>query len=112
MTTQIIGTKKSSDYRRCIRFCRERQISFQERDHREKPLSPTELEKVARDCGGYAALIDEESAVYRKRGLAWMEYDPREELLEDPTLLRVPIVRSDRGAAVVPDETMLRELLL
>ena len=77
----------------------------------EKPLSPKELDVLARECGGYETLIDEESATFRKRGLAWMDYDPREELLENPGMLRTPVVRSDQGATVNPTDDSLRELL-
>lgn len=112
MTPQIIGTKKSAAYRRCIRFCRERGIAFQERDPLGKPLSPGELDRIATECGGYDQLLDRESGSFRKRGLEWMEYDAREELLQDPSLLRLPILRTDRGVSVDPAEERLRELLM
>lgn len=111
MTPQIIGNKKSAPFRGCIRFCRERNIPFQERNNREKPLSPGELDSIATAVGGFSALIDTDSRAYRDRGLQWMDYDPRDELISNPDLLKLPIVRSDRGAAVDPDRSTLEELL-
>ncbi|TVR68429.1 MAG: glutaredoxin [Spirochaetaceae bacterium] len=111
MIPQIIGTKKSAAYRACLRYCRERGIAVQERNPDEKPLSPGELDRLAALCGGYEELLDREGSSFRKRGLAWMDFDPREEILQDPSLLRRPIVRTDRGAAVEPEGKRLEELL-
>lgn len=111
MTPQLIGNKKSRSFRAVVRFCKERSISFQARDPLEKPLSPGELDAVAQACGGFEALMDREGSAFKKRGLAWMEYDAREELLERPELLRTPILRSDEGVAVDPDGAALERLL-
>ncbi len=111
MTPQLIGTKKSKETRRIERYLKERGIDFQFVDLTQRGLSVGELETVAAAVGGFDELIDPESRSYRKRGMAYMEYDPREELLEDPSLLRMPIVRTDRGAAVNPDDAGLAELL-
>jgi arsenate reductase (glutaredoxin) len=110
MTPQIIGTKKSSSYRACVRYCKERGIPFQERDLREKPFSPMELDRVAATCGGHQELIDTAGKAFQSRGLAWMDYDARTELLEHPELLRHPIVRTDNGAAIDPDSATLDTL--
>jgi arsenate reductase-like glutaredoxin family protein len=110
MTPQLIGTKKSASYRRCERFFKERSVQFQSRDPFQKPLSPQELEAIAQRCGGYEALIDREGQRFAKRGLQWIDYDPKEELQEDPQLLRLPILRSDRGTWVDPGEEELKTL--
>ncbi|SIQ06147.1 Arsenate reductase, glutaredoxin family [Alkalispirochaeta americana] len=112
MIPQIIGTKKSAAFRRCLRFCKERGITVQERDLYAQPLQPGELDTIAAGCGGMEALIDTDSKSYRQRGFAWMDYDPREELLEDPGLLRQPLVRCDRGVCLDPGEAELKKLLL
>ncbi len=111
MTPQIIGSRKSAAYRRCERYFKDRRIAFQGRDLNQNPLSPTELDRIADACGGYQALLDENSKEYIRRGMAWMEVDPREELLENPLLLRTPIVRTDGGISIDPDDTTLKELL-
>jgi len=110
MTPQLIGTKKSKGFRRCERYCRERRIEYQHRDPVAKPLSAGELDRIAEASGGYATLIDKNSATYSERGLSYMEYDAREELTETPSLLRQPIVRTDRGVAIDPDEHELDRL--
>lgn len=110
MIPQLIGTKKSAAYRRCERFFKERSINFQSRDPVQKPLSPQELDSVAQRCGGYDALIDRDGPRFAKRGLQWIEFDPAEELREDPQLLRIPILRSDQGTWIDPSEEELKTL--
>lgn len=110
MTPQLIGTKKTTGFRRCERYCRERRIEFQHRDPIAKPLSQGELERIAGAVGGYGFLIDEDSTEYTRRGLAYMDYDAREELTETPGLLHLPIVRTDRGIAIDPDDRELDRL--
>jgi len=108
---QLIGTKKSKDTRRIERFFKERRVDFQFVDIIQKTPSAGELDSVAARVGGHEELIDPESRSYRKRGMAYMDFNAREELLEDPGLLRLPIVRTDSGAAVNPDEEELKRLL-
>lgn len=111
MIPQLIQRGSDNRSRACERFFSERRIEFQTRDLRKRPLGPSELDAIARAVGGHAALIDEESRSYRNRGLEWQEYDAREELLADASLLRVPIVRTDQGAAVAPDRSALEALV-
>jgi arsenate reductase-like glutaredoxin family protein len=42
--------------------------------------------------------------------MAWMDYDLMDELLEHPELLRLPIVRGDKGVAIRPDIAALSSL--
>jgi arsenate reductase-like glutaredoxin family protein len=110
MIPQLIGTKKTQAFRACERYCKERRLEFQTRDPQEKPLGRRELEAIATAVGDMEALIDTESSAYRKRGLAWMEYDPLEELMEHPELLRLPVVRTDLGVEIAPDRAALERL--
>lgn len=110
MTPQLIGTKKSKGFRRCERYCKERSIPFQPRDPLEKPLSTGEIESILRGVDDPRDLIDTEARAYRSKGLAWMDYDPLEEIMEEPELLRQPIVRTDHGVAIDPDATVLDRL--
>ena len=110
MTPQLIGTKKSSETRKAERFLKERGISFQFVDLNERGLAAKELDEIAEKSGGHRGLIDPESKPYKKRNMEYLAYDPREELLEEPLLLRQPILRTDRGVAVEPDEGRLKEL--
>jgi Arsenate reductase and related proteins, glutaredoxin family len=101
MNILLYGTKKCADTRKAQRFFRERRIPVQFRDLAEKPLAEGELKNLC--AGGSAAgLVDEGSAAYAKRGLAWKEYDPFEELLADNGLLKTPVIRMDRTVFVRP----------
>lgn len=110
MTPQLIGNPKSRAVRACERYCRERGLEYQTRDPGEKPLGPRELDALLSAVGDPQDLIDTESRPYRDRGLAWQDFDPREELLEDARLLVQPIVRTDRGVAIRPDTAELDRL--
>jgi arsenate reductase (glutaredoxin) len=110
MVPQLIGNRKSQAFRGCERYFRERGIEYQTRDPMERPLGRREIEAIAAGAGGVEQLLDTEGAAYRDRGLAWMDYDPLDELSDHPELLRLPIVRSDAGVAVRPDVTGLDDL--
>ena len=100
---QIFGTKKCSDTRKAERFFRERGVPFQAVDLARKGLSPGELSAVAARAGGMEALIDRAGERYTDKGLKYAApTGPRIEklLLEDPLLLRTPVVRSAAGATV------------
>lgn len=111
MTPQILYLKKNPAVRRCERFFAERRIPVQTRDLQRSPLSPGELDTLATACGGHDALVDRESKAFTSRGMGWMDFDPREELLDHPELLRLPIVRTDAGVQIDPQEDALRELV-
>jgi arsenate reductase (glutaredoxin) len=100
---QIFGTGKCKATRAAQRFFAERRIKVQVVDLREKGLSKGELAAVARAVGGMRALHDAEGARTRERGLQHLGPDEArlaELLLEDPLLLRTPIVRDGPRAAV------------
>jgi arsenate reductase-like glutaredoxin family protein len=110
MTPQLIGSKKAKAVRAAERYCSERRLEYQLRDPREKPLSARELDTIVRALDDPMQLLDTDSKAYRKRGLRWMDFDPIEEVQEDPELLRQPIVRTDRGVAIDPDVATLDRL--
>lgn len=82
-----------------MRFFSERRVPYHFRDLTEKGLSPGELENICRTVDP-DELIDTASPQYKKRGMAYMEFDPREEVLEDPLLLNMPIVRYGKEATI------------
>ena len=73
-------------------------------------MAAAPLDEIAERSGGHEELIDRESKQFKKRKMEYMAYDPREELLEDPLLLKQPILRADNGVAVQPDQDRLKEL--
>jgi arsenate reductase-like glutaredoxin family protein len=100
---QIFGTKKCSETRKAERFFKERRVSFQLIDLAQKAPSPGELRKIANAVGGTEKLIDREGKRYVDRGLKYAApTGPRIEaiLLDDPLLLRTPIVRAGDRATV------------
>lgn len=98
---QVFGTKKCRDTQKALRFFKERCVEIQFRDIMEKAPSQGELDDVAKAVGGYDALVNKTGDMAGKRGLAYMEYDAREEILQYPLLLKTPIVRAGRGSAAV-----------
>ena len=99
MTIQIFGTKKCASTRKAVRFFKERGISPHQVDLAEKGISAGELASIVRSVGR-DSLIDPESPVYKKKGMAYMEFDPEEEVLENPLLLKTPVVRRGREATL------------
>lgn len=103
MQVQIFGTKKCAETRKAERFFKERGVSFHAIDLAQKGLSAGELRNVAARVGGAEALIDRAGKRYEARGLKYAApTGPRIEqaLLDDPLLLRTPVVRSGSWATV------------
>jgi arsenate reductase len=103
MNVQLFGTKKCAESRKAERFFRERGVKLHVVDLADKGMSAGELRNVAGRVGGLEALIDREGKRYLERGLKYSApTGPRIEqmLVEDPLLLRTPIIRSDGRATV------------
>lgn len=99
MNIQIFGTKKCNDTKKAQRFFKERNIKFHFRDLTEKGLSKGEFDNINQVIS-LDDLIDNESKHYEKRGMKYMVIDIEEELLEDPLLLKTPIVRNGRKVTI------------
>ena len=96
MEVQIFGTKKSSDTRKALRFFAERRVKTHFVDLTERAASKGELTRFAQKFG-IGALIDRDSRRYADLGLAHSRMsDERwlERLVDEPLLLRQPLVRS------------------
>jgi arsenate reductase len=103
MNVQIFGTKKCQDTKKAERWFKERNIKFQAIDLAQKGMSAGELKSVAARVGGAEALIDREGKRYIDKGLKYAApTGPRIEkmLLDDPLLLRTPIVRNGQQATL------------
>ena len=83
MNIQIFGTNKSFDTKKAQRWFKERGIKFQMIDMKEKGMSRGEFDNVCRAVGRW---LDESQQA--------------DKLFENQQLLRQPIVRSGRQAAV------------
>jgi arsenate reductase (glutaredoxin) len=99
MALQIFGTRKCPATRKAERFFKERDIGYHFVDLAEKGISPGELDAVAK-AAGIESLVDQDSKRYKDKGLAYMDYDPRQEILEWPLLLRTPVVRDGQLASI------------
>ena len=102
MNIQIFGTKKSGDTRKAERWFKERRIGAQTIDLLDKGISRGELRSVAQACGGLDALLDENAR--DRDALALVKYtasaQKEQALLEHPQVLRQPLVRYGKRAAV------------
>lgn len=99
---QIFGLKKCADSRKAERWFKERGVRVSVLDLRERGLSAGELKSVAAKVG-IEALIDREGARYRDKGLKYAApTGPRIEqlLVDDPLLLKTPVVRFGKEATV------------
>ena len=103
MNVQLFGTKKCAETRKAERYFKERGIKLHIVDLVQKGMAAGELRNVAARLGGMEALIDRQGKRYLERGLAYSApTGPRIEqaLVDDPLLLRTPIVRSEGRATV------------
>ena len=103
MNVQLFGTKKCAETRKAERYFKERGIKLHVVDLAQKGMAAGELRNVAARVGGIEALIDRAGKRYLEKGLAYAApTGPRIEqmLVEDPLLLRTPIVRSEGRATV------------
>ena len=95
MDVQVFGIKKSADTRKALRFFSERRVRAHFVDLEERPAAAGELKRFAQKFG-VEALIDRESKTYVELGLTHARLsDERwlEKLIDEPRLLRMPLVR-------------------
>ena len=102
MNIQIFGDKKSSDTRKAQRWFKERRIRYQDIDLGQKPMSRGELRSVIQAVGGLDRLLDE--SCRDQDALALVKYiapaQREEALLEHMQVMRLPVVRNGKKAAV------------
>ena len=98
MNVQIFGIKKSNDTRSTERYFKERGIPVHFVDLSEKEISRGELAGIKRSVSS-DELIDKECKEYKKLNLAYMQYDVDTVILENPLLVKMPIVRYGEKAS-------------
>ena len=99
MNIQIFGKSKCFDTKKAQRYFKERRIPFQNIDLLDKGMSQGELKSVAAAVG-LAALIDSKHPDAALLQYLAYDEDKLEKLLEEPRLLKTPIVRNGRQATV------------
>ncbi len=97
---QIFGKKKCFDTKKAERFFKERRVKIQFIDLLDKGISPGEYKSVKSAVGGIDALLDEKHSDYKLLSYLAYEADKDENILEDPSLLKTPIVRNGKLATV------------
>ena len=110
---QIYYIKRSFDVQKAERFFKERRVPFQAVDmHRHAP-GRREMELFARAAGGVSALLDKESTKVRSHPAAYMHDESAvlEEIMEDPSLMRAPIVRNGQKVTIGVDEAVWAQWL-
>ena len=108
---QVFGLRKSADTRKALRFFSERRIKTHFVDLAERAASRGELTRFAATFG-IEALIDRSSARFRDLGLAHARLNGDQwlgRLVDEPLLLRMPLVRSGRRLTIGVEEGAWRE---
>jgi arsenate reductase-like glutaredoxin family protein len=106
MEVQIFGIRKSADTRKALRFFSERRIKTHFVDLNERAASLGELRRFAQKFG-VGALIDSDSGRFQDLGLRHARMSDQtwlEKLVEEPMLLRVPLVRNGNQLTLGLDE--------
>ena len=96
MNIQIFGTKKSFDTKKAQRYFKERRISFQFIDLKEKGMSKGELQSVANAVGGLDKLINPDAK--DADTVALLQYLAADQKFEK--VLCEPVVRNGKKATV------------
>lgn len=101
MNIQIFGKSKCFDTKKAERWFKERRIKFQSVDIMKYGLSTGELRSVRQACG-LDNIIDWDSKSQDAALLKYLASDEakEEKLLDDPRLLKTPIVRNGKKATV------------
>lgn len=99
MNIQIFGKSKCFDTKKAERYFKERKIKFQSIDLPHYGMSPRELESVI-TCVGLEKLIDPKAKGADVLKYLAYDQDKVQKLLEDPTLIKTPIVRNGKKATV------------
>jgi arsenate reductase len=110
---QLFGTKKSADTRKAQRFFAERRVPVHFVDLAEKGASLGELRRFAQKHG-VQALLDRDSKRFAELGLRSAMYGDERWLtllVDEPLLLRQPLVRIGPWVGIGVDETGWKEAL-
>ncbi len=99
MNIQIFGRKDCKDTRKAERFFSERRITYHFRDLKEKGIRLGELENIINHIP-IENLIDINGKRFKERNLIYINYNIKDELLNDSLLFKTPIVRNGKLATI------------
>ncbi|MCL2226588.1 MAG: ArsC family transcriptional regulator [Oscillospiraceae bacterium] len=99
MNIQIFGKSKCFDTKKAERYFKERRVKFQRIDLARYGMSQGEFSSV-KNAVGLAAMVDDKAN--GAEILAYLAYDADKEgkLLENPALIKTPIVRNGKKATI------------
>jgi arsenate reductase len=112
-SVQIFGHDRDHATRAAVRFFKERRFTIHQVDLTRKPIARAELRRFV-DRLGARMLLDEQSRAYRDAGLGYMRLaddEIVERLLDNPALLRLPLVRVGNVVAAGRDEAAWKALV-
>lgn len=99
MNIQIFGKPKCFDTKKSERYFKERGIKFQSIDLPRFGISLREFESV-KSCVGLDALMDEKAKDFELLKYLAYDEDKIHRMLENPSLIKTPIVRNGKKATV------------
>jgi arsenate reductase (glutaredoxin) len=111
MEVQIFGIRKNPDTRKALRFFAERRIKTHFVDLQERPASAGELRRFVQKFG-VEPLVDRESRRFADLGLGAARLSAErwlDKLVEEPLILRMPLVRQQHQLTVGDAEPTWRE---
>lgn len=101
MNIQIYGKSKCFDTKKAERYFKERRIKYQRIDLPKYGMSAGEFRSVCQAVGGVDKMVDWEGKYPDLDLLRYLTPEAQvEKLLENPSLLRTPIVRNGKQATL------------
>ena len=113
VTVQMFGVKKSAETRAAERFFKERRVTIQFVDLKQRPMAPAEIKRFA-DRFGLRSLVATDGKAYADAGLKYLrESDSAllSRIEREPMLLKLPLVRAGNKLSVGHDEETWRSLV-
>jgi arsenate reductase (glutaredoxin) len=107
MEVQVFGIKKSAETRKALRFFSERRIKTHFVDLNERAASLGELRRFAQKFG-VEQMLDRDSRRFAELGLRQAMYSPDHwltRLVDEPLMLRMPLVRNGSKLTIGDAET-------
>ncbi|WP_291429104.1 ArsC/Spx/MgsR family protein [Deinococcus sp.] len=105
LQVQVFGTRKSKETRAAERFFKERKVKIHFVDLKERPIARGELARFVQKFG-LNALLDLNGKAYERSNLAYLrttEDGMIAKVIEEPDLLRLPLVRAGKHLTVGED---------
>ena len=114
VSVQIFGVKNSQATRAAERFFKERRVTIHFVDLKRKPMAPGDIKRFV-DRFGVGALLDSEGKAYIDAGLKYLRPSDSqllEKIEREPSLLRLPLIRSGYRLSIGQDEDERKALLV